>query len=171
VQPTPKAGNKPWQHCIVHGLDKPGSSATVSINTNFGDYSLFAGFYAGLRGACSVLSSLGSNRRTRQAKLCLVRVPIDPIPPQGCLRLPTCPRQSSSPLVAMTSGNPGHAVVTRPIETSSPSGRCTPWGLSMGGGRALSWSRMHSSSVRHVRRTGTRPCRLWRHRGVRTPTA
>src|SRR5215510_1695382 len=31
VKPKPKAGNKPWQHCIVHGLDKPGSSATVSI--------------------------------------------------------------------------------------------------------------------------------------------
>src|SRR5262249_26606502 len=31
VKPTPKAGNKPWQHFIVHGLDKPGSSATVSV--------------------------------------------------------------------------------------------------------------------------------------------
>jgi hypothetical protein len=31
VKPTPKAVNKPWQHCIVHGLDKPGSSATVSV--------------------------------------------------------------------------------------------------------------------------------------------
>src|SRR5215831_6818694 len=30
VKPTPKAGNKPWQHCIVHGLAKPGRSATVS---------------------------------------------------------------------------------------------------------------------------------------------
>src|SRR5215470_7790210 len=30
VKPKPKAGNKPWQHFIVHGLDKPGSSATVS---------------------------------------------------------------------------------------------------------------------------------------------
>jgi hypothetical protein len=36
VKPTPKAGNKPWQHCIVHGLDKPGSSATVS-NTTHGE--------------------------------------------------------------------------------------------------------------------------------------
>ena len=31
VKPTPKAGNTPLQHFIVHGLDKPGSSATVSI--------------------------------------------------------------------------------------------------------------------------------------------
>src|SRR3989442_5996377 len=31
VKPKPKAGNKPLHHCIVHGLDKPGSSATVSI--------------------------------------------------------------------------------------------------------------------------------------------
>jgi len=35
VQPPPKAGNKPWQHCIVHGLAQPGSSATVS---EFGTY-------------------------------------------------------------------------------------------------------------------------------------
>jgi len=35
VKPTPKAGNKPWHHCIVHGLDKPGSSATVSKNELF----------------------------------------------------------------------------------------------------------------------------------------
>jgi hypothetical protein len=31
VKPTPKAGNKPSPHSIVRGLDKPGSSATVSI--------------------------------------------------------------------------------------------------------------------------------------------
>src|SRR5215470_4273562 len=31
VKPTPKAGNKPLHHFIVHGLDKPGGSATVSI--------------------------------------------------------------------------------------------------------------------------------------------
>src|SRR5262244_1663511 len=30
VKPTPKAGNKPLHHFILHGLDKPGSSATVS---------------------------------------------------------------------------------------------------------------------------------------------
>src|SRR5499426_1268254 len=30
VKPTPKAVNKPLHHFIVHGLDKPGSSATVS---------------------------------------------------------------------------------------------------------------------------------------------
>src|SRR4029434_8932349 len=30
VKPKPKAGNKPLHHFIVHGLDKPGSSATVS---------------------------------------------------------------------------------------------------------------------------------------------
>src|SRR5438093_12016750 len=32
VKPKPKAGNKPLQHFIVHGLDKPGNSATVSKN-------------------------------------------------------------------------------------------------------------------------------------------
>ena len=30
VKPTPKAGNKPWHHSIVHGLDKPGGFTTVS---------------------------------------------------------------------------------------------------------------------------------------------
>src|ERR1051326_6872824 len=30
VKPTPKAVNKPWQHFIVHGLDKPGVFTTVS---------------------------------------------------------------------------------------------------------------------------------------------
>jgi hypothetical protein len=30
THPTPKAVNKPLHHFIVHGLDKPGSSATVS---------------------------------------------------------------------------------------------------------------------------------------------
>ena len=30
VKPKPKAVNKPLHHFIVHGLDKPGSSATVS---------------------------------------------------------------------------------------------------------------------------------------------
>src|SRR5262249_51000421 len=30
VKPTPKAVNKPWQHCIVHGLDKPGVFTTDS---------------------------------------------------------------------------------------------------------------------------------------------
>src|SRR5215831_15195393 len=34
VKPTLKAVNKPLHHCIVHGLDKPGSSATVSQNSN-----------------------------------------------------------------------------------------------------------------------------------------
>src|SRR5262249_25481710 len=35
VKPTPKAVNTPWHHCIVHGLDKPGSSATVSKRITF----------------------------------------------------------------------------------------------------------------------------------------
>jgi hypothetical protein len=34
VKPKPKAVNKPWQHFILHGLEKPGSSATVSKNDN-----------------------------------------------------------------------------------------------------------------------------------------
>src|SRR5215467_12579961 len=31
VKPTPKAGNKPSPHSIVHGLDKPGVFTTVSM--------------------------------------------------------------------------------------------------------------------------------------------
>src|SRR5215467_4538228 len=31
VKPTPKVGNKPWQHSIVHGLDKPGVFTTDSV--------------------------------------------------------------------------------------------------------------------------------------------
>src|SRR6185369_3321559 len=31
VKPTPKAVNTPWQHCIVHGLDKPGVFTTDSF--------------------------------------------------------------------------------------------------------------------------------------------
>src|SRR5262249_13246080 len=34
VKPKPKAGNKPWQPCIVHGLDKPGVFTTVSFIGN-----------------------------------------------------------------------------------------------------------------------------------------
>jgi hypothetical protein len=34
VKPTPKAVNTPWQHCIVHGLDKPGVFTTDSKNTS-----------------------------------------------------------------------------------------------------------------------------------------
>jgi hypothetical protein len=32
VRPKLKAVNKPLHHSILHGLDKPGSSATVSKN-------------------------------------------------------------------------------------------------------------------------------------------
>src|SRR5215475_6197653 len=32
VKLKPKAGNKPLHYCIVHELDKPGSSATVSTS-------------------------------------------------------------------------------------------------------------------------------------------
>ena len=35
VKPKPKAVNKPLHHFIVHGLDKPGSSATVSSILKF----------------------------------------------------------------------------------------------------------------------------------------
>jgi hypothetical protein len=35
VKPTLKAVNKPLHHSIVHVLDKPGSSATVSKNGLF----------------------------------------------------------------------------------------------------------------------------------------
>src|SRR5438132_1949112 len=31
VKPTPKAGNKPSPHSIMHGLDKPGVFTTVSF--------------------------------------------------------------------------------------------------------------------------------------------
>jgi len=36
VKPTPKTGNKPLHHCIVHELSKPGSFATVSKSVNHG---------------------------------------------------------------------------------------------------------------------------------------
>jgi hypothetical protein len=36
VQPTPKAGNKPSPHSLVHGLDKPGVFTTVSLNLDLG---------------------------------------------------------------------------------------------------------------------------------------
>src|SRR5437868_14803501 len=35
VKPKPKGVNKPLHHFIVHGLDKPGCSATVSRKTAF----------------------------------------------------------------------------------------------------------------------------------------
>jgi hypothetical protein len=35
VKPTPKAGNKPSPHCIVHGLAKPGVFTTVSRSRDF----------------------------------------------------------------------------------------------------------------------------------------
>src|SRR5262249_45473808 len=38
VKPTPKAGNKPWHHFILHGLDKRGSSATVSFDGYIAQY-------------------------------------------------------------------------------------------------------------------------------------
>src|SRR5215510_6388752 len=38
VKPTPKAGHKPLHHFILHGLDKPGSSATVSTNIGSGGW-------------------------------------------------------------------------------------------------------------------------------------
>src|SRR5262249_7764146 len=40
VKPKPKAVNKPLHHFIVHGLDKPGSSATVSKNLTRVDQAL-----------------------------------------------------------------------------------------------------------------------------------
>src|ERR1700756_241683 len=43
VRPKPKAANKPLQHFIVHGLAKPGSSATVS---NYVEFPLEAGTLA-----------------------------------------------------------------------------------------------------------------------------
>src|SRR5215467_6328077 len=67
------------------------------------DYSIFTGFYDGLRGAYIVSYRLGSHIRTKKAKRCLVRVRIDPIPPKGLPRLPTCHRQRSSTIAAMTS--------------------------------------------------------------------
>src|SRR5262249_23287612 len=35
VKPTPKAGNNPSPHFIVHGLDKPGGLTTVSFRGGF----------------------------------------------------------------------------------------------------------------------------------------
>ena len=42
MKPKPKAGNKPSPHSIWHGLDKPGSSATVSKMMVFCDSALLS---------------------------------------------------------------------------------------------------------------------------------
>ena len=123
-------------HPALPTAERDGLSITQILRL----YSIFAGFYDGLRGACIVSYRLGSNIRTRKAKRCLVRVRIDPIPPKGLPRLQTCHRQSSSTIAAMTSGTPVHAVGTQPIGTSRPSGRCTTWGISTCGVRGISWS-------------------------------
>src|SRR5436309_8591613 len=50
VKLKPKAVNKPLHHFIVHGLDKPGSSATVSKMPSFQPLSLnFSQFVEGRR--------------------------------------------------------------------------------------------------------------------------
>src|SRR4029450_2154538 len=121
------------------GVEHPQNQVKNAI---IGDYSIFAGFYDGFRGPCIVSYGLGPNIRTRKAKRCLVRVSIDLIPPNGVPRLPTYHRQRSSPIAAMTSGNPVPAVGTPPIGTSSPNGRCTTWAISTCGVRVLSWGRV-----------------------------
>src|SRR6266446_10896400 len=55
-------------------------------------------------------------------------------------------------LVAMTSGNHVHAVVTQPIGTSSFSGRCTTWEISTSGVHGISSSPIRNTTVRNVRR-------------------
>src|SRR2546426_7187285 len=62
--------------------------------------------------------SAGPNMRAGRTQPCSVRVYIDPIPPKGRPRLPTCHRQSSSLSVAPTSDKPVRVVGTRPIGTS-----------------------------------------------------
>src|SRR2546426_11249139 len=74
--------------------------------------------------------SAGPNMRARRTQPCSVRVRIDPIPPKGLPRLPTCQCQRSSSIVVITSSNPVHAVVTQPIGTSRPNGHYTTWGIS-----------------------------------------
>src|SRR5215471_3231012 len=65
VKPTPKAVNKPWQHCIVHGLDKPGSSATVSPDG--GDFGPEPGPQGGKPGFVCRAECLGGIRRQMPA--------------------------------------------------------------------------------------------------------
>src|SRR4029450_3634035 len=85
--------------------------------------------------------------RARRTQPCSVQVRIDPIPPKGLPRLQTCHRQRSSHTVGPTSDKRVHVVVIRPIETKSSIERCTTWGISTGGVRVISWSRIRSTTV------------------------
>src|SRR6516162_9172613 len=49
VKPKPKAVNKPLQHSIVHGLDKPGVFTTVSKGRTFLLHYTYAGHSAGVK--------------------------------------------------------------------------------------------------------------------------
>src|SRR5712691_952123 len=68
--------------------------------------------------------SSGPNMRARRIKPCSVRVCTDLIPRKGLQRLQTYHRQRLSPTRVPPHDKHVRVVVTRPIETSSPSGRC-----------------------------------------------
>src|SRR5215831_13163479 len=115
--------------------------------------------------------SAGLNIRARRTPPCSVRVRIDPIPPKGLPPLQTCHRQRSSLPVAPTRDKHVRGAVTRPIGTSSSSGRCTTWGISTCGVPVISSSRIRSIIVRNVISTSRLTCRIWRHPVVSIPTA
>src|SRR5215831_8947086 len=56
VKPKPQVVNKPWQHFIVHGLAKPGSSATVSKCFAIADQLEVGGWVLEVDGEGSVLA-------------------------------------------------------------------------------------------------------------------
>ena len=115
--------------------------------------------------------SADPNIRARRTTPCSVRVRIDPIPPKGSPRLPTCPSQSWFPLVVMPSGIHGHAVRTQPIGTSRGRGRCTNWEISPAGVHGILSSPSRNPIGRNVRRTSRLLWRSGRHRAVSTPPA
>jgi hypothetical protein len=61
-----------------------------------------------------------------------------PDPSEGILAIADLPSQRLFPTAAMTSGTRVRVVGTRPIETSSPSGRCTTWEILPCGVRVIS---------------------------------
>src|SRR5678809_1351991 len=81
--------------------------------------------------------SSGLHICTGRTQPCSVRVRIDPIPPKGLPRLPTCHRQRSSHTAAPMSDKPVHGVRTRLTGISSAGGRCTTWGISTCGVRGI----------------------------------
>ena len=95
-----------------------------------------------------------------------------PDPTEGITAIADLPPARDRPLQSQRqAATRVRVVVTRPIGTSSPSGRCTTWGISTCGVRVISWSPIRSITVRSVASTSTRTSPIWRHPAVSTPTA